>query len=656
MDKLKRYRPQVEESLERVVYSCSIHAALGRLPTIPAPRSPVYVLRTPKGARQREYVSAASLLFLGLDEIRRPKLLTPERSRKGQIEFAEVSTDIAEGGAAIVLVEHDVTLPPTLVAAIDDVVDIDPVSREHLQTGAHDFLSLMLSDDQAAYLLGFPLDLLFAAMRPGRSFDDIVSRLRSSERPKVKTPPTLEQLGGYGAAKTWGLQLAEDLHAWRKGEIGWVDFGLLLSGPPGTGKTLYAAALARSCGLHFVATSVAKWQSRGHLGDMLGAMRASFKEAADKAPSLLFVDEFDSVGNRAHFEHDNAVYSTQVVNGLLEAIDGSDRCEGVVIVGATNHPDAIDPAFLRPGRLGRHIRIGLPGFQDRKTIARTYFGDEMSEADVDRIAVASEGMTGAHFADISKEVRRKARRQHRAVDGDLVIACFPPAIPLVGRERRVASVHEAGHAIVGVAIGYGTLQAVAVVREIRAASTMAGGAFFEINPGVLREKQSYLDEICMKLAGNAAECIVFRTATSGSGGSDDADLAVAADLATLMVVQYGMGEELRYLRASSLAERERLRRSMPHVEREVSRILARQQERARAILGSNRTTLEGLAHRLDTEGFLDGEEVRKTLSPGHVALSAYGLPDGADTAQMGGHRSGKSRSETSAGVSGGNSS
>lgn len=650
MDKLKRYRPQVEESLERVVYSCSIHAALGRLPTIPAPRSPVYVLRTPKGARQREYVSAASLLFLGLDEIRRPKLLTPERSRKGQIEFAEVSTDIAEGGAAIVLVEHDVTLPPTLVAAIDDVVDIDPVSREHLQTGARDFLSLTLSDDQAAYLLGFPLDLLFAAMRPGRSFDDIVSRLRSSERPKVKTPPTLEQLGGYGAAKTWGLQLAEDLHAWREGEIGWedVDFGLLLSGPPGTGKTLYAAALARSCGLHFVATSVAKWQSRGHLGDMLGAMRASFKEAADKAPSLLFVDEFDSVGNRAHFKHDNAVYSTQVVNGLLEAIDGSDRFEGVVIVGATNHPDAIDPAFLRPGRLGRHIRIGLPGFQDRKTIARTYFGDEMSEADVDRIAVASEGMTGADFADISKEVRRKARRQHQAVDGDLVIACFPPAIPLVGRERRVASVHEAGHTIVGVAIGYGTLQAVAVVREIRAASTMAGGAFFEINPGVLREKQSYLDEICMKLAGNAAECIVFRTVTSGSGGSDDADLAVAADLATLMVVQYGMGEHLRYLRASSLAQRERLRRSMPDVEREVSRILACQQERARAILGSNRKTLEELAHRLDAEGFLDGEDVRMTLA------TAGCFPNGPEHRRMeGGHRSETNWNETSSDVDGG---
>lgn len=618
MDRLKRYRRPIEESLERVAYSCAIHAALAKFEPLPDQRPPAFALRLPKGAREEEYLDAAYLLALGLEEPQRPKVLSPDRDRKGVLNFDNASAAIGAGGSAILLIEHDTVLPPTLVAAIDGIVDVLPVSAEDLQVAARDFMSLALTDEEAEQLGALPLDLLFAAMRPGRTFVEIVQRVASSQRLRVvaQPQPRLEDLGGYGDAAIWGRELVEDVRSWREGAIPWddVDAGLLLSGPPGTGKTLYASALARSCDLHFVSASVAKWQSYGHLGDLLGAMRETFKEAATRSPSLLFLDEFDSVGDRSRFSHANANYSTQVVNGLLEAIDGSDRRQGVVIVGATNNPEVVDPAFLRPGRLGRHIRIGLPDYEARKAIIRTHFGDDISDEDVDRVAAATDGMTGADFAGIARTVRRKVRVAKLPLDARTVIACLPPAYRLVGQERHIVCVHEAGHAVVGTVISYGTLEAVVIIDEIRSAAGIGGGAMFTVRNPIVRGRQSFLDEICMKLAGYAAEKMAFRATTSGSGGSEIADLAVAADVATSMICQFGMGEQLRHFKASSSADLERLRRNLPDVDRQVSRILEGELGRACSILANNWRALEQIAELLDKEGVVEGEKVRSLIA------------------------------------------
>jgi cell division protease FtsH len=610
-------RPRLlEPNVEGVVYARGIQNALGDLSAIAEIRPPVVVLRIPKGADEEGYLNAAALQALAAPAGEKLRAFAPRRDRKGVVDFEDVMAELAEGRGMMVLVQRDQPVPTKLLAAADVIADIAPVATEDLRVAAREVMSLRLTERQALQLLALPQDAMLAAMRPGRTFAQILNATLAADVGRPETGPRLEVLGGYGDAKLWGLDLAEDVRSWRRGEIGWneLDAGLLLSGPPGTGKTLFAGALARSCDLAFVATSVAQWQATGHLGDLLHAMRASFKAAIDRAPSLLFLDEFDSIGDRTQFSSDHASYSTQVVNGLLECMDGSTRREGVVVVGATNRPQAIDAAFLRPGRLGRHIRIELPDEQNRREIAGTYLKGTLSPIEIARVAGATEGMSGAEIEGVVKEARRLARRAKVSLNVSLVLSCLPPSLPLVGRERWIASVHEAGHAVVGLTVELGNLKGVAIVSEVRRTQKVAGGAFFQSRVRIIRSKESYLDEICLRLAGIAAEKVVIGSVTDGAGATTGSDLAVATDLATLMVAEFGMGGSLRYLHTAGVAERQQLRRRNRDVDREVSSMLAVQLARAEAIVRERLDAVEAVARLLDEKGFLAGDEVETLVS------------------------------------------
>jgi hypothetical protein len=189
--------------------------------------------------------------------------------------------------------------------------------------------------------------------------------------------PRVETLEGYGAAREWALALKDDINAWKAGSIAWSDLSprLLLSGPPGTGKTMWAKALGNSLGLPVLATSAATWLTAGHLGDVLAAMNGSFQDAIRRRPSVLFIDEIDGIGRRdtGRIEYDD--YWVSIVNKALELLDGAIRSEGVVIVGATNRPDVLDPALRRSGRLERHIVIPKPNLAALAAIFRHHLGD-----------------------------------------------------------------------------------------------------------------------------------------------------------------------------------------------------------------------------------------------------------------------------------------
>lgn len=174
--------------------------------------------------------------------------------------------------------------------------------------------------------------------------------------------PRVETLSGYGDAKDWALALKEDLGLWRSGELRWDEMSvkLLLSGPPGTGKTTFARALCNTLQVPLIATSVATWLEPGYLGDVIKRMRRAFEEAASHAPSILFIDEIDGIARRTSDGRSHEDYWNSVVNKMLELLDGTTRSDGVIIVGATNHPDAIDPALRRSGRLEKHIVIPRP--------------------------------------------------------------------------------------------------------------------------------------------------------------------------------------------------------------------------------------------------------------------------------------------------------
>lgn len=189
--------------------------------------------------------------------------------------------------------------------------------------------------------------------------------------------PTVETLHGYGAARQWALDMKADLPLWRSGSLSWSQMNskLLLSGPPGTGKTSFARALCNTLQVPLVATSVSTWLEPSHLGDVIKRMRTSFAEARHYAPCVFFVDEVDGIGKRGT-GHDYDDYWNAVVNKLLELLDGASKTEGVIIVGATNHPDVIDPAIRRSGRLETHIEIPLPDIDALVGILTHHLGND----------------------------------------------------------------------------------------------------------------------------------------------------------------------------------------------------------------------------------------------------------------------------------------
>ncbi|TWB41196.1 AAA family ATPase [Nitrospirillum pindoramense] len=247
--------------------------------------------------------------------------------------------------------------------------------------------------------------------------------------------PTLDQLAGMDEAVAWGRQLAEDLADYRAGRIGWdaVEHGVVLAGPPGTGKTTFAAALARSCGVPLILGSHASWQAAGHQGEMLKAMNATFAEAAEASPCILFIDEIDGFTSRTASSHGyNSTYQRQIVNALLEHLDGVEGRQGVVVVGATNMPEVVEPALLRPGRLERVITIPVPDTAALIGIFRHHLGTDLPGADLFQVAAiaATGGATGAHVTQWVRGARRVARKARRSMRlGDLMqqLASLDPA-------------------------------------------------------------------------------------------------------------------------------------------------------------------------------------------------------------------------------------
>ena len=174
---------------------------------------------------------------------------------------------------------------------------------------------------------------------------------------------SVETLAGYGPASDWAFDLKADLSLWREGKLRWDEMStkLLLSGPPGTGKTTFARALCNTLQVPLLATSVAHWLEPGYLGDVLKRMSGAFTIARDRAPAILFIDEIDNIGTRKGAGSRNYDdYWASLINRMLELLDGASRSEGIIVVGATNLPEKIDPALLRSGRLETHVRIPMP--------------------------------------------------------------------------------------------------------------------------------------------------------------------------------------------------------------------------------------------------------------------------------------------------------
>ena len=427
--------------------------------------------------------------------------------------------------------------------------------------------------------------------------------------------PTLDDLHGLGAAGEWGRDLAIDLADWQAGQISWseVDRGVLLSGAPGTGKTTFAAALARTCDVELVATSMAQWQACGHLGDYLKAMRKAFETAKKKVPCILFVDEFDSAGDRNRSDSDNASYDVKAINGLLECLDGVAGREGVVVVGATNDPDRIDPALRRPGRLEKVIEIPLPDKAAREGILRFHLRGDLDGVDLTSVVDRTEGMAGAWLEALVRTARRTARRARRDMVPADLISALPARVPMPASVLAMSAVHEAGHAVVALEIGKKVLEA-QVTREVLADANAFDGGYVRIERSegeiYLRSKEQVLSMIRHLLGGLAAEDVFFGQRNDGSS----ADLKEATWWAARMWLSTGQQDRLTYLSSTEPDPVLAVLKSRLDIQGEVEELLQRCMSEVKTLIERRRSDVQKLAEALVERGRLSGDEITELLA------------------------------------------
>lgn len=557
-----------------------------------------------------------------------------ERAQKALI--TEVADTMAEG-RAVVLVTADLraTMPQQLRAAADHVLVLrEPVDGwcQHLAEAATG--SSADDSDEICGAIEFRQlkpSMLGLARRHGQSGADYLRRLASLVVPATGGPAsisgtslTLRQLHGMADIVAWGEALARDMAAYRADDLSWADMdrGALLSGPPGTGKTSVARAIAAHCRVEFIPTSYAEWQSSGsgHLGEVTRAMREVFAKARRAAPAILFIDELDSLPRRDQ-DARHAEWWRNLVNTLLQELDGVGGREGVVVIAATNYPDRVDPALRRAGRLDRELRVALPTPEDLENIFAVYFGDALAAGERRRLACLAVGHTGADVERWARGARRRARARGGKLGMADVLAeivgnfsNYPPEYV-----KRVA-VHEAGHAVV--LMLHNPLSRPAL---ILGRNGQIGGETFagHVAPAAITDAE--IDRhLTIMMGGRAAEQVICGHVSAGAGGPAGSDLACATRLAAKAEAALGLGST--GLAWADMADDKVFTHQMttrPGLESAVQRRLQQAYTQAVAAIEQHRDLVEALAAALGEHRVLGPDDVdaiighRLSLEPPH---------------------------------------
>ena len=459
------------------------------------------------------------------------------------------------------------------------------------------------------------------------------ARQYSAERPST----TFDDVAGYGGVKQEISEVVDFLKTpARFKEIGAkIPKGVLLVGPPGTGKTLLARAVAGEAGVPFLSVSGSDFMEM-FVGVGASRVRDLFQTARKQAPAIIFVDEIDSIGRKrgaglggGHDERE------QTLNQMLNEMDGFDPAEGVVIIAATNRPDILDPALLRPGRFDRQIVVPLPDLDERLPILQVHCRGKRIGPDVDLALVArgTPGMSGADLANLVNEAALHAvRRGSATIEMDdfessrdrVLMGQRRESLVLSPDEKERVAYHEGGHAV----LAYVLEHADPVHKVTILPTGMALGVTQQlpieerhIHPRIYIE-----DSLCVRMGGRVAELLVYGDLSTGAAN----DLVGNTELARKMVREWGMSDEIGpmawgsqgqvFLGEDLMHTRDYSEDTSRVIDDEVERILREQEERAVEVLSKHRDVLEAVAKTLLEQETVDG------LAVGRLVDEAFGEP------------------------------
>jgi cell division protease FtsH len=446
------------------------------------------------------------------------------------------------------------------------------------------------------------------------------------------TRVTFDDVAGIDEAKEELQEVVEFLKSPGKFQRlgGRIPKGVLLVGPPGTGKTLLAKAVAGEAKVPFFSISGSEFVEM-FVGVGAARVRDLFSQATSHAPCIIFIDELDALGKARGINvmggHDER---EQTLNQLLVEMDGFESNKGVIIMAATNRPEILDPALLRPGRFDRQVLVDRPDINGREAILKIHSKNVLLSPEVDlrKIAARTPGFVGADLANLVNEAALLAARKNKEKVGpeefdesiDRVVAGLEKKKRVMSpKEKEIVAYHESGHAIVAESVTYADpVHKISIIPR-----GIAALGYTQQQPTedrYLMTRSELLDRLAVLLGGRVAEELVFGEISTGAQN----DLQRATDIARSMVTEYGMSERLGLV----TYERERRPMFLPEsfspskayseekaaqIDEEVARVMEEAHQRVRGILGKNRNVLDQLAHLLLEKELVQGEELRKML-------------------------------------------
>ena len=499
-----------------------------------------------------------------------------------------------------------------------------------IPTQASPLLIILISWVLPILIFSFIGKLIMGRMTNGGAIGNAMSFGKANAKIYVEaqTGKTFADVAGEDEAKDALQEIVNFLHEPAKyAEIGAkLPKGALLVGPPGTGKTLLAKAVAGEAKVPFFSISGSEFVEM-FVGMGAAKVRDLFKQANEKAPCIVFIDEIDTIGKKRDSGFSSNDEREQTLNQLLTEMDGFDPQKGVVILAATNRPDTLDPALLRPGRFDRRIPVELPDLNGRIAILKVHARDVKMSGDInfEVIARATSGASGAELANIINEAALRAVKLGRdtVIQEDLeesvetVIAGYQRKGAVVSpEEKRIVAYHEIGHALVAAKQSNS-----APVHKITIVPRTSGalGYTMQVEEGekLLMTKEEAFNKIATLTGGRAAEAVIFGSITTGASN----DIEQATKLARAMITRYGMSDDFgmvaletvnnQYLGGdTSLACSAE---TAAKIDRDVVAMIGDAYKKAEAIIKENRAVMDALAAYLLEKETITGSEFMKIL-------------------------------------------